>query len=74
MINIENLRLKIEDLMSAFGGSIYTPIYAIFQGGLINTGSMSFGVKGLHAGDVDRENRKPKIEGPWLKEGINREK
>jgi hypothetical protein len=38
------------------------------------TGLMSFGVKGLHAGDVDRENRKPKIEGPWLKEGINREK
>jgi len=35
---------------------------------------MSFGVKGLHAGDVDRENRKPTIEGLKLKEGINREK
>jgi hypothetical protein len=33
---------------------------------------MSFGVKGLHAGDVDRENRKPKIEGPWLKEGTKK--
>jgi hypothetical protein len=31
---------------------------------------MSFGVKGLHAVDVDRESRKPTIE----KEGINREK
>jgi len=35
---------------------------------------MSFGVKGLHAGDVDHENRKPTIEGLSQKEGINREK
>jgi hypothetical protein len=35
---------------------------------------MSFGVKGLHAADVDRESRKPTIEGLSLKEGIDREK
>jgi len=35
---------------------------------------MSFGVKSLHAGDVDRENRKPTVEGLKLKEGINRKK
>jgi len=35
---------------------------------------MSFSVKGLHVGDVDRKNRKPTIEGLELKEGINREK
>ena len=42
--------------------------------GLIKTGLMSFGVNGLRAVDVDRENREPTIEGLKLKEGINREK
>ena len=37
-------------------------------------GPMSFGVNDLRAGDVDRENREPTIEGLKLKEGINREK
>ena len=36
------------------------------------TGLMSFGVKGLHAGDVDRENRKPTIEGLSLREGTKK--
>ena len=35
---------------------------------------MSFGVKGLHAGDVDRENRKPTIEGLSLREGTKKMK
>jgi len=32
-------------------------ICGVYQGGLIITAPMSFGVKGLHAVDVDRENR-----------------
>jgi len=38
------------------------------------TGPMSHGVNGLRAGDVDRENKEPTIEGLKLREGINREK
>ena len=38
------------------------------------TGPMSFGANGLHAGDVDRENKEPTIEGLKIEEGVNREK
>ena len=38
------------------------------------TGPSSFGANGLRAGDVDRENEEPTIEGLKLKEGINRKK
>ncbi len=41
---------------------------------VVLTGLMSFGVNGLRAVDVDRENREPTMEGLKLKEGINREK
>jgi hypothetical protein len=37
-------------------------------------GLMSFGVNGLRAGDVDRENKAPTIEGLKPREGINRDK
>ena len=40
---IEDFRLNIDYLWSLSG--------------LIKTGPMSFGVKGLHTADVDRENR-----------------
>ena len=38
------------------------------------TDPMSFGVNDLRAGDVDRENKEPTIEGLNLREGINGEK
>ena len=43
------------DYLPNFPRTIYNSECAVFRGGLIKTGLLSFGANGLHAGDVDQE-------------------